>query len=91
MHRRTLLQSGVALALAAGFPPLLRAATETVAPDLMAVRGDRTPVAISASSLRNLKASLRGNLLLAADPGIPVRRRATPYSARSVRRCRSSV
>lgn len=69
MHRRTLLQSGVALALAAGFPPLLRAATEAAAPDLMAVRGDRTPVAIGASSLRNLKASLRGNLLLAADPG----------------------
>lgn len=69
MHRRTLLKSSVALAFAAAFPDRLLAATETAAPDLMAVRGDRTPVAIAGSALRNLKASLRGNLLLAADPG----------------------
>ena len=74
MDRRALLKSGAALGLLSAVPGYLVAATgESAAapalPDLLAVRGDRSPVPISATALRNLKASLRGRLLLAADPG----------------------
>jgi FAD/FMN-containing dehydrogenase len=74
MQRRTLLRSGAALAVATALPlPRAFAAGMTPATadpgDLLAVRGDRSPVAISGGALRNLKASLRGRLLLATDPG----------------------
>jgi FAD/FMN-containing dehydrogenase len=74
MDRRKLLKSGAAIALATSVPHSLFAAADSQAagaglPDLQAVRGDRSPVTISAESLRNLRASLRGKLLLAADTG----------------------
>jgi FAD/FMN-containing dehydrogenase len=74
MDRRFVLKSGAALAFAASAPRALLAAAGLQAAgdhphDLMAVRGDRSPVTISGAALRNLKASLHGNLLLAADPG----------------------
>jgi FAD/FMN-containing dehydrogenase len=67
MHRRHLLRSTAALALAAAFPR--RSYAETIAADLSAVRGDGSQVTIPASVLKDLKASLRGRLLLAQDPG----------------------
>ncbi len=66
MHRRHLLRSTAALALVAAFPK--RSYAETIA-DLSAVRGDGSQVTIPASVLKDLKASLRGRLLLAQDPG----------------------
>ena len=76
MDRRTLLKTGAALGLASAAPRYVLAAGTTAGPsgggaltDLAAVRGDRSPIVIGADSLRNLRASLRGRLLLAADPG----------------------
>ena len=66
MHRRNLLRSGAALAIAAAFPR--RSYAETIA-DLLAVRGDGSQVTIPASVLKDLRDSLRGRLLLAQDPG----------------------
>lgn len=76
MDRRVLLKSGMALGLMSAAPGYVLAASNAAGSsgggaltDLAAVRGDRSPVAISAEALRNLRASLRGRLLLAADPG----------------------
>ncbi|MCU0758067.1 MAG: FAD-binding oxidoreductase [Steroidobacteraceae bacterium] len=76
MDRRTLLKSGAALGLVSSVPGYVLAAGSSSGPavagaltDLAAVRGDRSPVVIGADALRNLRASLRGRLLLAADPG----------------------
>jgi hypothetical protein len=79
MDRRSLLKSTAALAVANALPrPAFAAATAAVTdrmpPELMAVRGDRSAVTISGASLRNLAASLRGNLLLPSDAGYDVAR-----------------
>lgn len=76
MDRRALLKSGAALGLASAVPGYVLAASGAAGSagagtltDLAAVRGDRSPVTIGAEALRNLRTSLRGRLLLAADPG----------------------
>jgi FAD/FMN-containing dehydrogenase len=80
MRRRTFLQSAVAGAALIPFaarPSFARlyqpvaASTE----DLQAVRGDGTPVRLSASAVKDLAASLRGPVLLASSAGYDTARR----------------
>ncbi len=66
MQRRTLLQTA-ALATMVGAAPRWTFAGAPA--DLSAVTGDGKPITITAKLLTDLRASLRGKLLLAEDPG----------------------
>lgn len=73
MHRRTFLSAAAAatglLPFAARPSVAFPGFTPAVAGDLDAVRGDGTPVTLSASMIKDFSASLRGPVLLADSPG----------------------
>lgn len=66
MQRRSLLRTAAWTTLAGVAPRWTFAGAPA---DLAAVTGDGKPITIKASQLSDLRASLRGKLLLAADPG----------------------
>lgn len=74
MKRREFFRSTVAAAVAASLPRSsafalpYRFAQQDI-PDVNAVRGDGRPVTLKGSELRELKAALRGRLLLAGNEG----------------------
>ena len=78
MNRRHFVQSTVASAVAFALPTRLFAldqATSQAAGGLAAVTLDGKPTVIEQAALGELKASLRGPLLLAGDPGYDTARR----------------
>lgn len=77
MLRRQFIRSTSAWALsAATFPHAVYAqAADGELADLQAVRGDRSPVTIPGAVIKDLKASLRGNLLLPQQAGYEQARR----------------
>ncbi len=71
MHRRAMIRSTMAAAVAAGFPRRAFAEWRWAQDpgDLLAVRGDGGKVSLKGAALKELKASLRGRLLVAKDQG----------------------
>jgi hypothetical protein len=79
MNRRHFVQSSVAAAVACALPwsrlhALVEAATQA-AGGIPAVKLDGTPTVIEQAAVKDLKASLRGPLLLAGEPGYDEARR----------------
>ena len=78
MNRRHFVQSSLAAAVAYALPPRLHAldgAASQAAGGLAAVKLDGSPTVIEQAAIKELKASLRGPLLLAGDPGYDESRR----------------
>lgn len=80
MRRRTFLQTSLAAVAATSLAPRHAfgagfQAASALSADLAAVRGDGTAVTIAGSALRDLQASLRGRLLVAATEGYETARR----------------
>jgi FAD/FMN-containing dehydrogenase len=74
MNRRHFVQSSVAAAVAYALPYRLFAA-EQAAGGIQAVTGSGKAIVIEQAALKELKAALRGSLLLAGDPGYEDARR----------------
>ncbi|HEU4517468.1 MAG TPA: hypothetical protein VFR77_09215, partial [Steroidobacteraceae bacterium] len=78
MNRRHFVQSSLAAAVACALPPRLYALDGTAsqaAGGIAAVKLDGSATVIEQAALKELKASLRGPLLLAGDPGYDESRR----------------
>ena len=79
MDRRSFVRYSVAAAVAASLPHGRSWATQ-VTGDVAAVRSGGAATSLAASDLQQLKASLRGALLLAGDPGYDTARRVRNQS-----------
>ena len=79
MDRRSFIRYSTAAALASALPAG-RTWSSQVTGDVAAVRGSGAAVALPAGDLQQLKASLRGALLLAGDPGYDAARRVRNLS-----------
>ena len=80
MNRRLFLKSSLAGAVAAGLPAGRLFADAPVAGAIEAVTGGGAPLSIEKAALEELKASLRGALLLRGDPGYDQARRVLNQS-----------